>query len=164
MGKEYLANRGLSTDGNIYKAEDFQFLLHANLKINEKGEVDNKTNFEKTLSLEADNKNHKKLIEMLTALNDDQTDFNVFFSKYFDKSNYLTWLATSVLMGNRDTVNQNFALYQAAGSDKFYFCRGITMAHLVLKINPTSRPNKTCTANGNYPQAIGGGCHCTGAL
>jgi spore coat protein H len=120
MGKEYLANRGLSTDGNIYKAEDFQFLLHANLKINEKGEVDNKTNFEKTLSLEADNKNHKKLIEMLTALNDDQTDFNVFFSKYFDKSNYLTWLATSVLMGNRDTVNQNFALYQAAGSDKFY--------------------------------------------
>lgn len=121
MGKEYLANRGLPTNGNIYKAEDFQFELNTNLQLNPNGEVSNKANFEKTLSLEADSKNHNKLIEMLTALNDDQTNFNAFFSKYFDKSNYLTWLATNVLMGNRDTVSQNFALYQPSGSDKFYF-------------------------------------------
>lgn len=121
MGKEYLANRKLPTDGNIYKAEDFQFEINDNLALKDNGDVVNKTNFEKTLSLEADNKNHKKLIDMLTALNDPATDFNTFFAKYFDKSNYLTWLATSILMGNRDTVNQNFALYQPAGSDKFYF-------------------------------------------
>lgn len=121
MGKEYLANRKLPTDGNIYKAEDFEFQLNDNLKLKDNGDVLSKTNFEKTLSLEADNKNHKKLIEMLTALNDPATDFNAFFAKYFDKSNYLTWMATSILMGNRDTVNQNFALYQPNGSDKFYF-------------------------------------------
>ena len=121
MGKEYLANRGLPTDGNIYKAEDFQFMLDANLTLDGAGAVVNKDNFEKTLSLEADNKNHKKLIEMLTALNDPSTDFDAFFAKYFDKSNYLTWLSTSILMGNRDTVNQNFALYQPKDSDKFYF-------------------------------------------
>ena len=110
MGKEYLANRGLPTDGNIYKAEDFQFMLDANLTLDGAGAVVNKDNFEKTLSLEADNKNHKKLIEMLTALNDPSTDFDAFFAKYFDKSNYLTWLSTSILMGNRDTVNQNLSL------------------------------------------------------
>ena len=121
MGKEYLTNRGLATDGNIYKAEDFEFMLNDNLKLDAKGAALNKDNFEKTLSLEADNKNHQKLIAMLTALNDDTKDFDTVFGQYFDKSNYLTWLATSILMGNRDTINQNFALYQPKDSDKFYF-------------------------------------------
>lgn len=121
MGKEYLANRGLPTDGNIYKAEDFEFMLNDNLKLDAKGAVLNKDNFEKTLSLEADNKNHQKLIAMLTALNDERTNFETVFGQYFDKSNYLTWLASNILMGNRDTINQNFALYQPKDSDKFYF-------------------------------------------
>ena len=73
------------------------------------------------LGLEADNNNHQKLIAMLTELNDPGSNFDTVFDKYFDKSNYLTWLATNILMGNRDTINQNFALYQPKGSDKFYF-------------------------------------------
>lgn len=121
MGKEYLANRGLATDGNIYKAEDFEFMLNDNLKLDAKGAVLNKDNFEKTLNLEADNKNHQKLIAMITALNDEGTNFETVFGQYFDKSNYLTWLASNILMGNRDTINQNFALYQPKDSDKFYF-------------------------------------------
>ena len=58
---------------------------------------------------------------MLTALERPGHRLQCLFAKYFDKSNYLTWMATSILMGNRDTVNQNFALYQPNGSDKFYF-------------------------------------------
>ncbi|MBL0230753.1 MAG: CotH kinase family protein [Moraxellaceae bacterium] len=121
MGKEYLVNRKLPTDGNIYKAEDFEFFLNDNLTLDDKGAALNKDNFEKTLGLEADNKNHQTLIAMLTALNDDSKSFDTVFGQYFDKSNYLTWLATSILMGNRDTINQNFALYQPKDSNKFYF-------------------------------------------
>lgn len=121
MGKEYLTNRGLATDGNIYKAENFEFLVNDNLALDDKGNAVNKDNFEQTLSLEADNKDHRKLITMLTALNDSTSNFDTVFAQYFDKSNYLTWLATSILFGNRDTVNQNFALYQPKDSDKFYF-------------------------------------------
>lgn len=121
MGKEYLANRNLPTDGNIYKAENFEFMLNDNLALDAKGAVLDKDKFETVLSLEADNKSHQKLITMLTALNDDTKDFDTLFGQYFDKSNYLTWLATSILMGNRDTINQNFALYQPKESDKFYF-------------------------------------------
>lgn len=121
MGKDYLLNRSLPTDGNIYKAENFEFMLSDNLALDSTGAVLNKDNFEQTLSLEADNKNHQTLIAMLTDLNDETKNFDTVFGQYFDKSNYLTWLATSILMGNRDTINQNFALYQPKGGDKFYF-------------------------------------------
>ena len=121
MGKEYLANRGLPTDGNVYKAEDFEFKPDARLAIDADGKVVDKTKFEQMLSLEADNKNHKPLLAMIADVNNDSIPFDTTFAKYFDKSNYLTWLATNILFGNRDTVNQNFGLYQAKGSDKFYF-------------------------------------------
>ncbi|HQV23174.1 MAG TPA: CotH kinase family protein, partial [Agitococcus sp.] len=44
MGKEYLTNRGLPADGNIYKAEDFEFVLNDNLTLDVKGAVLNKDN------------------------------------------------------------------------------------------------------------------------
>ena len=121
LGTHYLKKRNLATGSNLYKVENFEFRLSDALKLDDKGAPINKVEFEKALTIEEDSKNHKKLVEMLTALNDQATNFDVFFAKYFDKSNYLTWLSTSILMGNRDTVNQNFALYQPEGSDKFYF-------------------------------------------
>jgi len=121
MGKEYLANRGLPTDGNIYKAEDFEFRPDSRLALDANGKPVNKAEFEKVMNLEADNNNHQKLIAMLTELNDPGSNFDTVFAKYFDKSNYLTWLATNILMGNHDTINQNFALYQPKANDKFYF-------------------------------------------
>lgn len=121
MGKEYLSKRGLPTDGNIYKAEDFDFRLSTNLALDSNGKPLSKTEFEKVLSLEADNSNHEKLIAMINAVNDASTDFDTVFTQYFDRNNYLTWLATNILMGNRDTINQNFALYQPKANDKFYF-------------------------------------------
>lgn len=121
MGKEYLANRGLPTDGNLYKAESFAFHPDARLALTAAGAPVDKVAFERVLSLEADNGNHTRLLAMLAALDNPATDFAAFFDQYFDRSNYLTWLATSVLMGNHDTTTQNFALYQPKGSDKFYF-------------------------------------------
>ena len=121
MGKEYLSKRGLPTDGNIYKAEDFDFRWSTKLALDSNGKPLSKTEFEKVLSLEADNGNHEKLTAMIHAVNDSATDFDTVFNQYFDRNNYLTWLATSILMGNRDTINQNFALYQPKANDKFYF-------------------------------------------
>lgn len=121
MGKEYLANRGLPTDGNVYKAEDFAFRSDARLALTAAGVPVNKVEFERVLSLEADSGEHTRLLAMLAALDDPASDFETVFGRYFDRSNYLTWLATAVLMGNRDTTTQNFALHQPKGGDKFYF-------------------------------------------
>lgn len=128
MGKEYLANRGLLTDGNVYKAEDFDFSAgntsaRATLgsALDVAGKVIDKAKFETVLSLEADNSNHLPLIAMIDDVNNEAIPFDATFDKYFDKANYLTWLATNILMGNRDTINQNFGLYQPKAGTKFYF-------------------------------------------
>jgi spore coat protein H len=121
MGKEYLTNRGLPTDGNVYKAEDFAFRPDARLALTAAGVPVNKVAFERVLSLEADSGDHTRLLAMLAALDDPASDFETVFGRYFDRSNYLAWLATSILMGNRDTTAQNFALHQPKGGDKFYF-------------------------------------------
>lgn len=127
FGKEYLSNRGLPTDANIYKAEEFDFSSGARdalaiaLDANYKVISASKPNFELVLSLETDNNNHRPLIDMLSEVNNAAIPFDTTFEKYFDKANYLTWLATSILMGNRDTVTQNFALYQPKDGTKFYF-------------------------------------------
>jgi spore coat protein H len=128
MGKEYLTNRNLPTDGNVYKAEDFDFTaggasaretLASAMDAN--GKVTDKAKFETVLSLEADNTNHLPLIAMIDDVNNEAIPFDTTFNKYFDKANYLTWLASNILMGNRDTINQNFGLYQPKAGTKFYF-------------------------------------------
>lgn len=121
MGKEYLTNRGLSTDGNIYKANDFNFNSDTRLQLDTTGNPLALNAFELVLELENDNKDHSRLIEMITAVNDETQAFDPVFEKYFDRNNYLVWLAVNILAGNRDTINQNFALYQPKDSTKFYF-------------------------------------------
>lgn len=125
LGKEFLANRGLPSTGNIYKAEEFDFSTDARAKLvsalDANYKVTDKASFEMLLSLEADNNNHLPLVSMVGDVNNTEIPFDVTFDKYFDKANYLTWLATNILLGNRDTLNQNFALYQPKDGTKFYF-------------------------------------------
>jgi spore coat protein H len=121
MGKEYLANRGLATDGNIYKANDFAFFSDPALALDSTGNPVNVAAFELVLELENNNRDHRPLADMIAAVNDETQPFETLFARYFDRNNYLTWMAVNILTGNRDTLNQNFALYQPKGTTKFYF-------------------------------------------
>jgi spore coat protein H len=121
MGKEYLANRGLPTTGNIYKANAFEFRDSPALALDTTGYPVNLSEFELVLELENDNKDHRLLSDMIAAVNDEAQSFETVFQKYFDKNNYLAWLAVNILVGNRDTSDQNFALYQPKGTSQFYF-------------------------------------------
>jgi spore coat protein H len=121
MGKEYLSNRGLAVDGNIYKANNFSFEMEPGLALDAAGKYVSKDAFEKILELENDNKNHSNLIAMINAVNDETIPLNSTMQTYFDRNNYIVWLAVNILAGNRDTINQNFALYQPKDSTRFYF-------------------------------------------
>ncbi len=120
MGKEYLTNRGWPDGSNIYKAEDFSFWPDSRLALKEDGSPQSKTDFERVLSIE-NGKDHRALVQMIDDINNEDSDFNAIFAKYFNRNNYLSWLAANILLGNRDTINQNFGLVQPAGTSRFYF-------------------------------------------
>jgi len=121
IGKEYLERRGWNKDSRLYKAEYFLFSNDAALKINDEGKPVNKDNFENILEIKR-GKNHKAFIEMLSAIENNELDFQTeIFDTYFDKNNFLTWLAVNILVNNPDTRAHNYYLYNPKGSKKFYF-------------------------------------------
>ena len=62
-----------------------------------------------------------KLQQMAAAVNDMTEDINDVIAKYFNRANYVTWLAVNMLMTNYDTNTQNFILYSPSGYAGWYF-------------------------------------------
>ena len=120
VGEEFLRNRGLNEEDNLYKAQNFAFFLYDELKPDANGNIANQEAFDAIVEMKA-GKDVKKLWEMLVAVNDFSNDFDTIFNKYFDRDNYLTWFAINIILSNKDTVSQNFYLYNPKYSDKFYF-------------------------------------------
>lgn len=117
--KTYLKARSLSTNAVMYKARNFNFS-----KVDVLRDVDDplysEEEFEKVLGIREGN-NHKKLLEMLEAVNDTTRDFEETFKTYFNEDNYLTWMAFNLLMGNEDFINQNYIIYSPENSITWYF-------------------------------------------
>ena len=120
VGKEFMVNRGWDKGSAIYKAENFMYKTSSAFALNAEGKPVDKKAFEQILEIKS-GKNHKKLNEMLAALNDPSLDFNTqIMGKYFNLENYLSWLSFNILINNTDTVEQNFYLYNPKGKDVFY--------------------------------------------
>lgn len=117
--KTYLKTRGLSSSGSMYKARNFSFYNDEVLKDVDDPEYSEEA-FETVLSIR-EAKDHKKLLEMLEAVNDETNDFEEVFHTYFNEENYLTWLAFNLLMGNDDIINHNFIIYNPGNSQTWYF-------------------------------------------
>ena len=117
--KAYLKSRGLDESGSLYKAVHFSFREDSAL-VNTDDEDYDKDAFEAILGIR-EGKDHSKLLQMLKDVNDYNQDFNTVFAKYFNKDNYLTWMAVNFLVGNEDTVSHNFMLYNPSNSMTWYF-------------------------------------------
>jgi spore coat protein H len=118
--KQFLKENGLDPDGYLYRAINFEFNQYPDILKDRNDPSYNKELFETVLQIEG-REYHEKLIEMLEDINNNSLKFNKVFDKYFDKDNFLTWLAVNFLMGNIDTSSQNFYLYSSRISDKWYF-------------------------------------------
>ena len=118
-GKTYLERRGWVAGSNVYKVAEFNFNADTRLTALADGKAG--PGFTQLLEIESDSGNHKAIVAAVQALDDGGKPFATTFNRYFDRNNYLAWLATAILLGNWDTVNQNFGLYQPLGSEKFYF-------------------------------------------
>jgi len=119
-GVDYLKNHGLDPNGSLYKAESFEFRRYPDQIRTEDDPLYNQEEFESVIKSMC-NPDHEKLIRMLDAINDYSINFSETFYRYFDEDNYLAWLGTNILFGNKDAVAHNFLLYSPSGSEKWYF-------------------------------------------
>jgi spore coat protein H len=118
-GDRMLEARGLDPDGNLYKAEQFEFAQDAALKDVATAGY-SKKEFEKILEIR-EGKDHKKLLAMLADVNNDDMPINDVVAKHFDRKNYVTWLAMNMVLDNRDTNSQNFLLYSPQNAATWTF-------------------------------------------
>ncbi len=122
-GKEFLINRGWDKDDNLYKAQNFTFELSPDLALDVKGKPLYPDKFDAIIEQKR-GKDRKKLVDMLTKLNSvyrNPAKFTTFFNKYFNRENYITWMAINIIISNKDTVSQNFYLLNPKNSNIFYF-------------------------------------------
>jgi len=118
--KYYLLNRGWDEDDNLYKAQEFWFVLTDELALDANGKPADPEAFDSVLTIER-GKDQKVLIDMLEAVNDSKADINAVVAKYFNRDNYITWFAINIITGNIDTSTQNFLLLNPKYSTVFYF-------------------------------------------
>jgi len=120
LDKNFLKNHGLDSKGALYKAENFEFYRYED-KIKTIDDPDyNEEKFQEILEIKGEEQ-HQKLITMLDAVNNPLININEVIDKYFDRENYLTWMAINIILDNIDTASRNFCLYSPKDSDKWYF-------------------------------------------
>lgn len=115
--KKYLGNHGFDSNGYLYKAISFDFEKKDYIKNFDDPEF-NLKDFETILTVKGVQDN-TRLIEMLDAV--ESMNGTLLIDTYFDRDNYLTWLAYNILLGNVDTTVQNFYLYSPLNGSKWYF-------------------------------------------
>lgn len=116
--KKYLKNHGLDGNGYLYKAISFDFSKNDYIKNFDDPEF-NLENFETVFTAKGEQDN-TRLIELVEVV-ESASDGSTLIDEYFDRDNYLTWLAYNILMGNIDTTSQNFYLYSPLNGSKWYF-------------------------------------------
>lgn len=121
FGKEYLERRNWLEDSRVYKPDHFDFKWHTSAyALDADGKPINKDAFEAQLEIKS-GKDHRPFVEMIQAVNNTSNDFSQVFDTYFDRENYINWLAVNILSNDWDSVQHNFYLYNPKGTKKFYW-------------------------------------------
>jgi spore coat protein H len=110
----FLTSRGLSSAGSLYKAKNFRF-----------APIDNQTASDPAMVAAMVAAKARpdlaKLRRMVAAVNDTTQPIDNVIAHYFNRENYLAWLAANVLLANYDSNFQNFMLYSPPGFEGWYF-------------------------------------------
>ena len=119
MREEFLVNRGWNEDDNLYNAVGCFFEVRDELAVDSKGNPLNAELFDTILEIK-NGKDHAKVAQLMKEINSD-TDIDLVIQKYFNRQNYITWMAINLILSDKDTTYHNFYLYNPVYSDLFYF-------------------------------------------
>lgn len=116
----YLRNHGLSREGNLYKANLNEFFRYEDKIRLATDPLYDLSEFDDILEPKT-GENHKKIIEMLDAINDYSIPIEDTITRYFDINNLTSYIAYNILMANPDSNAQNYLLYSPVNSSKWYY-------------------------------------------
>lgn len=119
INKQYLKNRNLDTNGELYKVVNFDFGRHADVIMQPTSPGYSAERFEELLESKGGN-DYSGLIAMLEAVNDRSVPIQNVVATYFDKDSLYSWLSFNLLLDNKDTGTENFYLYRPVESKRFY--------------------------------------------
>lgn len=118
--KSFLKNHGLDENGNLYKVNSFEYLRYPQQILDVDDPAYDEAAFEERLEI-CSGQSHAKLIQMIEDVNNLDYDIDDVLNRNFNRDNYMTWLATNILLGNYDTQNQNYFLYSPHDQLTWYF-------------------------------------------
>ena len=118
--EKFLKSHWLDPNGQLYKAEFFEFFRYPDELKSMSDPTYNKAAFETHLEING-YEDHDKLLAMLDDVNNIAMPIDDVIAKHFDLDNYLTFLAANILMDNMDTSAHNFFLYSPLNSNKWFF-------------------------------------------
>lgn len=116
--KRYLKNHGMDSSGYLYKVISFNWEKNELIKNIDDPEYDAAAM--DTVISNRGREDNQKLIDLIEKVNDSSLDINYIIDTYFDRENYVSWLAYNILMGNIDTMMQNYYLYSPLNGNKWY--------------------------------------------
>ncbi len=117
--EEYLVNRGWNKNDRLYNAGNCMFEVTDELEVDASGKPLDEEAFDTILEIRTGD-DHSNVMKMMKAINSD-LPIDIVIDKYFDRENYITWLAINLVLSNKDTTYHNFYLYNPLYSEKFYF-------------------------------------------
>lgn len=118
--RTFLRAHGLDPNAHFYKAMFFEFFRYPDVILATDDPQYSTAAFETRLEIKG-NKNTRKLIELLDAINNPAIPIQQTFERHFNADNYFTWMAYNILVGSTDTEAQNFFLYSPENSQTWYF-------------------------------------------
>ena len=110
----FLASRGLDARGSLYEAKTFAFTPIDDATASDPAKVDD-------IVAARGSNDLAKLRRMLAAVNDARQPIDGVIGHYFNRANYVTWLAVNVLTADYDSGSQNLMLYSPAEHEGWYF-------------------------------------------
>lgn len=118
--RRYLRNHGLNRDGNLYKANVFEFFRYEDILVPATDPSYDAELFGSVIESK-NGEDHTKLLAMLEDLNDYTIPIEEIVEKHFDLDNMMSFLAFNILVGNADYNSQNFYLYSPVNTSTWYF-------------------------------------------
>jgi len=117
INRTYLKQHGFDGEGQLYKAENFDWERHEDSILLAADENFDAKEFERYLEIKGSG-DHTKLCRLLDRVNDGTIPVRETVEQCFDKENLFYWMAFHILTGNGDVGN--YYLYSPQALDRWY--------------------------------------------